>query len=110
MVSISDKASWYAQRIEDRADIVILEESETPRGWRFRCRLLDLDDKAVRLDWADYQFWCPAGTVPPADVVRTAIQVMLEHGATILDDFDIARIRHVVPSADDRIATILAAS
>jgi len=70
-----------------------------------------MDEEAitVRLDWADYQHWCPSGTVTPAEVTLAAIQIMLEHGATIPDDFDIARVRHVGPGADEAIAGRLTA-
>lgn len=77
------------------------------RGWTFRCDIAGGSETRVRLDWADYDHWCPGGGTTPGRVVEIVIRVMLEHGATVPVSFDAARVRHVVPDADDAITSLM---
>ncbi len=61
----------------------------------------------MRLDWADYGHWCPGGDVGPSRIAEAVICAMLESGVTVPQEFDAARVRHVVPDADDRIAALI---
>ncbi len=87
--------------------ITSIEESAEPRGWSFHCCLLGGGETTVRLDWADYDHWCPGGGSPPDRVVEIVIRVMMEHGATVPSCFDAARVRHVVGDADTLVSSLL---
>ncbi len=87
--------------------ITTIEEAASPRGWHFRCDLGGAGETLVRLDWADYGHWCPSGDLGPSLVIEAVIRTMLEHGMTVPPEFDAARVRHVVPDADDRIAALI---
>jgi len=87
--------------------ITAIEEVASSRGWHFRCDLGGAGETLVRLDWADYGHWCPGGDVGPSFIAEAVIRTMLEHGVTVPADFDAARVRHVVPDADERIAALV---
>ena len=63
--------------------IEILTETEAERGWRFTAQAVQPDGSLLKLSlelsWADYDFWCPDGTAPPAAVAECALRVILEH-------------------------------
>jgi len=65
------------------APIEILTETEAERGWRFTAQAVQPDGSLLKipleLSWADYDFWCPDGTAPPAAVAECALRVILEH-------------------------------
>jgi hypothetical protein len=83
--------------------IVSIEESATERGWSFSCVLADGRRSVIRLDWADYDYWCPGGQVTPERIAEAVLATMLAHGQPVTDSFDAARVRHVIPEADDHI-------
>ena len=76
------------------------------RGWSFRCVLVDGSHATIRLNWADYDYWCPSGHISPEGIAKAVILTMFEHGQALPDSFDAARVRHVVPGADDHISAL----
>ncbi len=80
----------------DRYAITVVEEHETERGWRFRCDLAGCDHAWVRLDWSDYDHWCPGGDIRPSLVVERILILMSTEGLTIPSDFDIARVHRLI--------------
>lgn len=87
--------------------IAAIEESNSARGWIFRCHLGDAGESIVRLDWADYGHWCPGGDIAPSLIAEAVIRAMLEHGVTVPPVFDAGRARHVVPNVDERITNLI---
>jgi hypothetical protein len=63
--------------------IEILTETEIERGWRFTAQALQQEGALLRvtleLSWADYDFWCPEGSAPPAAVAECALRLILEN-------------------------------
>ena len=61
------------------APIEILTETEAERGWRFTAQAVQPDGAllplTMELSWADYDFWCPDGTAPPAVVAECALRL-----------------------------------
>ena len=90
----------------DRDTIRTVEERSSERGWTFVCDLAGTGSVEVRLDWADYDHWCPDGRVPPERFAAAVLRSMLEYGAVIPPAFDAARVRHVVPDADVRVVAL----
>ncbi len=86
--------------------ITRIEESRTARGWSFRCELSDGRLTTVRLDWADYDYWCPSGNVTPDRIAEAVITTMIDHGQRFPESFDAARVRHVIPTADELIQAL----
>ena len=89
--------------------INLSDEVETDEGWTFHA-VLDRDEdysRAVsfRLSWADYNLWSPAGADRPADVAKAVLRIFMESMEleAIPTKLDAARIRRLVPDADDRI-------
>jgi hypothetical protein len=87
--------------------IAAVEEGASARGWIFRCDMGGAGETRVRLDWADYDHWCPGGDVGPSLIAEAVIRTMLEHGVTVPAEFDAARVRHRVPHADERVAALI---
>ncbi|MDP7029320.1 MAG: hypothetical protein QF733_03775 [Phycisphaerales bacterium] len=87
--------------------ISTIQESEEPRGWCFHCGLAGGGEATIRLDWADYDHWCPGGGSPPERVAEVVIRIMMEHGVTVPERFDAARVRHVVRNADELVTALL---
>jgi len=104
---LASEMAWYARAMGRSSDISAIEEVSIPRGWMFRCDLAGGGEAEVRLDWADYDHWCPSGGTTPSRVVEIVIRVMFEHGATVPASFDAARVRHVVPEADKLITGLM---
>jgi len=92
--------------VAESRQITAVEEAALARGWQFRCTLAGVGEALVRLDWADYDHWCPDGHIPPERIAEAVIRTMLEHGACVPAQFDAARVRHVVPDADTRVAAL----
>ncbi|MCH2142511.1 MAG: hypothetical protein MK077_05890 [Phycisphaerales bacterium] len=76
--------------------IAVVEEHETDRGWRFGCDLAGCGYAWVRLDWSDYDHWCPGGDISPSIVVERVLTLMSTEGLTIPSNFDIARIHRLL--------------
>lgn len=86
--------------------IEILTETEAERGWRFAAQAVQADGSllkvALELSWADYDFWCPDGTAPPAAVAECALRVILEHRGErpLPARLDASHARRIHPDAD----------
>ena len=91
------------------APIEILTETEAERGWRFTAQAVQPDGSLLKLSlelsWADYDFWCPEGTAPPAAVAECALRVMLEHRGDRPwpARLDASHVRRLHPDADREI-------
>ena len=86
--------------------IEILTETEIERGWRFTSQVVQetgaLLTVALELSWADYDFWCPEGSAPPAAVAECALRVILEHHGSLPlpARLDAGHARRMHPEAD----------
>jgi len=86
--------------------IEILTETEADRGWRFTAQAVQPDGSLLKvtleLSWADYDFWCPDGTAPPAAVAECALRVILEHRGDrpMPSRLDASHARRLHPDAD----------
>jgi len=93
--------------------IEILTETEGERGWRFDAQVVHADGSLHRLRvdlaWADYDWWCPDGSVPPAAVVETVLQWMLAHPGDrpVPPRLDASMVRRMHPDADRDIRRML---
>ena len=86
--------------MSDCHGITVLEESESVRGWHFRCDLVGCGQVHARLDWSDYDHWCPGGDVSPSQVVVSILMLMLDEGITVPATFDVARIHRLLDDPD----------
>ena len=81
-------------------------ETEIERGWRFTAQAVQADGSllktALELAWADYDFWCPEGSAPPAAVAECALRIMLEHRGDLAlpSHLDASHIRRLHRDAD----------
>ncbi|MFM7807380.1 MAG: hypothetical protein ACKPEA_05550 [Planctomycetota bacterium] len=88
------------------APIEILTETEAERGWRFTAQAVQPDGSLLKivleLSWADYDFWCPDGTAPPAAVAECALRVILHHRGDrpLPARLDASHARRFHPEAD----------
>lgn len=91
------------------ADIRIESESESRNGWLFSVRTGDEMKFDVRLSWSDYDLW-GRGSIPPAEVVRALIRVLLKSDAlaTLGNAFDASTARRLVRTLDSDIPEQLA--
>ena len=86
--------------------IEILTETEIERGWRFTAQAVQADGTllplTLELSWADYDFWCPDGSAPPAAVAESAIRWILEHHGDrpLPARLDASHARRMHPDAD----------
>jgi hypothetical protein len=88
------------------APIEILTETEAERGWRFTAQAVQPDGAllplTMELSWADYDFWCPDGTAPPAVVAECALRLILERRGDrpLPARLDASHARRLHPDAD----------
>lgn len=87
--------------------IDVIQECEADRGWRFTCRIAGTTQVQLRLDWVDYNCWCPGGGVSPARVAEAVLMCLLDEGVTVGESFDAARIRRLGPDADGLVRRML---
>lgn len=87
------------------ADVRVNEETETDRGWRFDVDIREADGVerrvCVALSWHDYDLW-GRGAVPPADVARALVRVLVDRGAigSLGESFDASSARRLVRTLD----------
>jgi hypothetical protein len=93
--------------------IEILSETEGERGWRFTAQVPDAAGatRAVHVDlaWADYDWWCPDGSVTPAAVVDAVLHWIVEHAGDRAPThrLDASSVRRMHPDADRAIRSML---
>ncbi len=91
------------------ADICIETEIDSHNGWVFTVRIDSVRTLDIRLSWSDYDLW-GRGSIPPADVVRALVRVLLKTDAllTLGSAFDASTARRLVRSLDTDIPEQLA--
>ena len=93
--------------------IEILTETEISRGWRFTAQAVQADGTllpiALEVSWADYDFFCPEGSAPPAAVAEATLHWMLEHrdDRPLPARLDASHARRMHPDADRAIRAAL---
>ena len=93
--------------------IEILTETGIERGWRFTAQAVERDGAlltlTMQLSWADYDFWCPDGTAPPAAVAESVIRWMLGNRGDrpLPARLDASHARRMHPDADRAIRASL---
>jgi hypothetical protein len=93
--------------------IQILSETEGERGWRFMAQVMDArgvsHDMQVDLAWADYDWWCPDGSVTPAAVVEAVLHWIVEHAGDRppMPRLDASSVRRMHADADRAIRSML---
>ncbi len=90
------------------AEITIQSETRHDRQWTFKARIEDGGrkyDYTITLNWAEYNLWCEAGSVPPERVVKAALEFLLERepASSILSKFDCSVIRRYFPEVDEEL-------
>ncbi len=92
--------------------VVVLDENETGRGWRFRVRIT-LEggvgtEHEVRLSWVDHDFWS-GGASAPARVVQALVEYVIERGQgePVPERIDASTIRRRFPEIDEVLANRL---
>jgi len=95
------------------APVEILTETEGPRGWQFTAQAVRADGSLlpIRIDlsWADYDWWCPDGSAPPAAVIEAVLRWMLDHPGDrpLPARLDASQVRRMHPDADRAIRRML---
>jgi hypothetical protein len=93
--------------------IEILTETEGDRGWQFQAQVVHEDGslRRIRIDlsWADYDWWCPDGSVPPAAVIEGVLQWLIEHPSErpLPERLDASLVRRMHRDADRDIRRML---
>jgi hypothetical protein len=86
----------------------IISEREEPTGWRFDVQDIRADGSlagvSLTLSWADYDYFCPDGSVAPEGVARAVLEVasaLWPQGMPAR--LDASTPRRMAPDADQRI-------
>jgi hypothetical protein len=86
----------------------IISEREEPTGWRFDVQDIRADGSlagvVLTLSWADYDYFCPDGSVAPEGVARAVLDVacaLWPQGMPAR--LDASTPRRMAPDADQRI-------
>ncbi len=87
------------------AKITIDSEERDDRRWTFAATIEEsaaTHRHRITLSWADYNLWCPGGEQTPEQVVRRALEFLLERepASAILSKFDCSVIRRYFPEVD----------
>jgi len=94
------------------AQVTVEEETEEPRGWRFRIRIEGDETPAgavdLRLDWSDYDLWS-RGRTPPSRVAAALVEFLLARAGEkgLRRSFDAARVRREHPDVDESLPGLL---
>jgi hypothetical protein len=94
----------------------IEHEEEQPAGWLFQVEMLDNDGQsgmtAVTLSWADYDLWCPGGSMPPHAVIEAVVLFLLSKGplSSVRSSFDASLARRLYATADADIPGMICRS
>jgi hypothetical protein len=95
------------------APIEILTETEGERGWHFTAQVVRPDGSlhAIRMElaWADYDWWCPDGSIPPVGVIEAVLQWLMDHPGErpLPQRLDASLVRRMHPDADLAIRRML---
>jgi hypothetical protein len=93
----------------------LLGETERDGAWEYDARVVDAEGSErqlrLRLSWAEYHLWAPAGDLPPARVAEAVLRFVAAHAASFsgLERVDAASLRRRVEGADAAVATLLRA-
>lgn len=101
----------YQQAIFITVHITLTSESQDSTGWTYHATLSTQTGAwsgTVKLSFVDYERW-GRGTIPPADVVQTAIQVAIAQAASMPESnsLDIARLQHTVKGFDEHMLSAI---
>lgn len=107
----------YCREVIERApEFRLLEERETPRGWRYRLEWTcggATTAHEVSLSWVDHNYWCGGAQAPSATAeqvlgalieaigrgkVCTSCRSILE--GVLPGRFDLSIVRRIVPDLD----------
>ena len=95
------------------AQVEIVGERETDRGWSFDAHVLDGDGAmsrhTVHVSWADYNHWSGSGQDEPARVATAVIHFLLARlpAGELRPAFDASIARRLFPEADRIIPTLI---
>ncbi|MBC03448.1 MAG: hypothetical protein CMJ34_09140 [Phycisphaerae bacterium] len=91
----------------------LIDEREDSNGTRWTVQVIDPDGglrrSGVRLAWADYDVWCPDGSLPPMRIAEAVVAFALGRPEfdPLPDKLDAAAARRKVKGADRMIAELL---
>jgi hypothetical protein len=91
----------------------LLGETERDGAWEYDARIVDGEGSErqirLRLSWAEYHLWAPAGDVAPARIADAVLRFIAAHAASFagLERIDAASLRRRVDGADAAIARLL---
>jgi len=91
----------------------LLNETETPEACTWTVQRIDSEGMIhrhnLKLSWADYDFFVPGGSVPPAVVAEAVMTFMLQHDALhpLGTSLDASTPRRRVPNADQIIESLI---
>jgi len=95
------------------ANVEILSEQQSQRGWMFDAQVLESDGTLrrhqVSLSWADYNLWSPDGSDVPSRVVEAMLDFVLDRldGDNLPAKFDASLARRRFPDADATIPKLI---
>ena len=91
----------------------LIDEREDGTGTHWTVQVIDVEGglrrSGVRLAWADYDVWCPDGSLPPARIAEAVVAIALTRPEfdPLPDVLDAAAARRRVEGADRMIAELL---
>jgi hypothetical protein len=87
------------------AQITVITEEETGRGWRYRIKVVrdsgETSEHDVGLSWADHEHWC-GGASAPSRVVEAVVRYLVDREAqrAVPARFDASTARRWWPDLD----------
>lgn len=93
----------------------LLGETERDGAWEYDARIVDAEGSErqirLRLSWAEYHLWAPAGDLAPARIAEVVLRFVAAHATSFagLERIDAASLRRRVDGADGAIASLLRA-
>ena len=98
------------------ATFEIIAEDEADRAWRYDVQVIgqetgQLTRHTMRLSWADYNHWSPAGADEPRQVAEAVLGVLLSDEChpieTLPGQFDASLVRRVRTDADECVSAAI---
>jgi len=91
----------------------LIDEREDATGTHWTVQVIDVEGglrkTGVRLAWADYDVWCPDGSLPPMRIAEAVVAFALGRPEfdPLPETLDAAAARRRVEGADRMIADLL---